>query len=82
MRDLTRARNQPRGEAEHLWEAIADPSRRKVLDLILVYGEATPTILAAQRCSAQAGAADAPGRRRAGGQALGAMGWPQIAHRP
>jgi ArsR family transcriptional regulator, cadmium/lead-responsive transcriptional repressor len=37
----------PAGEDE-LWEAVADPSRRKVLDLILAHGQATPTTLAAQ----------------------------------
>jgi DNA-binding transcriptional ArsR family regulator len=36
------------GEDAQLWEAVADPSRRKVLDLILAYGHATPTILAAE----------------------------------
>ncbi len=35
------------GEDELLWEAVADPSRRKVLDLILAHGEATPTMIAA-----------------------------------
>jgi len=39
-------RDQPPGEDE-LWEAVADPSRRKVLDLILAHGQATPTVLAA-----------------------------------
>ena len=39
-------RDLPPGEDE-LWEAIADPSRRKVLDLILARGQATPTALAA-----------------------------------
>jgi len=34
-------------ENEQLWEAIAEPSRRRVLDLILAHGEATPTMLAA-----------------------------------
>ncbi len=38
----------PPGEDEQLWEAIADPSRRKVLDLILAHGQATPTTLAAE----------------------------------
>ena len=38
----------PPGEDEQLWEAVADPSRRKVLDLILAHGEATPTTLAAE----------------------------------
>lgn len=33
---------------EQLWEAVADPSRRKVLDLILARGQATPTALAAE----------------------------------
>ena len=40
-------RDQPPGEDE-LWEAVADPSRRKVLDLILAHGQATPTTLAAE----------------------------------
>jgi DNA-binding transcriptional ArsR family regulator len=31
-----------------LWEAVAEPSRRRVLDLILAHGEATPTMLAAE----------------------------------
>ena len=31
-----------------LLEAVADSSRRRVLDLILAYGEATPTALAAE----------------------------------
>lgn len=35
-------------EDEQLWEAVADPSRRRVLDLILAHGEATPTALAAE----------------------------------
>jgi DNA-binding transcriptional ArsR family regulator len=33
---------------EQLLEAVADTSRRRVLDLILANGEATPTALAAQ----------------------------------
>lgn len=37
----------PAGEDE-LWEAVADPSRRKVLDLVLAHGQATPTMLAAE----------------------------------
>jgi DNA-binding transcriptional ArsR family regulator len=40
-------RDQPPDEDE-LWEAVADPSRRKVLDLILAHGQATPTALAAE----------------------------------
>jgi DNA-binding transcriptional ArsR family regulator len=40
-------RDEPTGEDE-LWEAVADPSRRKVLDLILAHGQATPTTLAAE----------------------------------
>ena len=36
------------GEDDQLWEAVADPSRRKVLDLILAHGQATPTTLAAE----------------------------------
>ena len=38
----------PRNEDEQLWEAVGDPSRRRVLDLILARGEATPTMLAAE----------------------------------
>lgn len=38
----------PSGEDEQLWEAVGDPSRRKVLDLILAHGQATPTMLAAE----------------------------------
>lgn len=38
----------PPSEDEQLWEAVADPSRRKVLDLILAHGQATPTALAAE----------------------------------
>lgn len=38
----------PRSEAEQLWEAVGDPSRRRVLDLILARGAATPTMLAAE----------------------------------
>jgi len=40
-------RDERSGEDE-LWEAVADPSRRKVLDLILAHGQATPTTLAAE----------------------------------
>jgi DNA-binding transcriptional ArsR family regulator len=40
-------RDQPSAEDE-LWEAVADPSRRRVLDLILAHGQATPTALAAE----------------------------------
>ena len=42
-----RHRDQPPGEDE-LWEVVADPSRKKVLDLILAHGQATPTTLAAE----------------------------------
>jgi DNA-binding transcriptional ArsR family regulator len=31
-----------------LWAAVADPSRRRVLDLIVGHGEATPTALASE----------------------------------
>jgi ArsR family transcriptional regulator, cadmium/lead-responsive transcriptional repressor len=44
----TSSRGSPSGEDEQLWEAVADPSRRKVLDLILAHGQATPTMLAAE----------------------------------
>lgn len=33
---------------ERLWGAVAEPSRRRVLDLLLALGEATPTMLAAE----------------------------------
>jgi ArsR family transcriptional regulator, cadmium/lead-responsive transcriptional repressor len=33
---------------DELWSAIADPSRRRVLDLLLIGGEATATELAGQ----------------------------------
>jgi len=33
---------------EELLEAVADTSRRRVLDLLLVHGEVTPTALAAE----------------------------------
>jgi DNA-binding transcriptional ArsR family regulator len=40
--------DQVRGGADdQLWEAVAEPSRRRVLDLLLAHGEATPTMLAA-----------------------------------
>jgi ArsR family transcriptional regulator, cadmium/lead-responsive transcriptional repressor len=39
---MTRAR----GEEEALWSAVAEPSRRQLLDLLLVRGEATATTLA------------------------------------
>jgi ArsR family transcriptional regulator, cadmium/lead-responsive transcriptional repressor len=35
------------GEDDQLWEAVAEPSRRRVLELLLAHGEATPTMLAA-----------------------------------
>ena len=44
----TRPEASPSGADEQLWEAVADPSRRKVLDLILAHGQATPTMLAAE----------------------------------
>jgi predicted transcriptional regulator len=33
---------------DELWSAIADPSRRRVLDLLVKHGEATASWLAAQ----------------------------------
>lgn len=33
-------------EDEQLWAAVADPSRRRLLDVLLAHGEATPTVLA------------------------------------
>jgi DNA-binding transcriptional ArsR family regulator len=31
---------------ERLWAAVAEPSRRHLLDVLIAHGEATPTILA------------------------------------
>jgi DNA-binding transcriptional ArsR family regulator len=45
--DLERREQVPGGADEELWEAVAEPSRRRVLDLLLAHGEATPTMLAA-----------------------------------
>jgi ArsR family transcriptional regulator, cadmium/lead-responsive transcriptional repressor len=36
------------GEDEELWAAVAEPSRRRVLDVLLARGEATSTALAAE----------------------------------
>ncbi|HEX4624952.1 MAG TPA: metalloregulator ArsR/SmtB family transcription factor [Solirubrobacteraceae bacterium] len=36
------------GEDEELWAAVAEPSRRRVLDVLLDRGEATSTALAAE----------------------------------
>jgi DNA-binding transcriptional ArsR family regulator len=33
---------------DELWAAVADPSRRRVLDLIVGHGEVTPTALASE----------------------------------
>jgi DNA-binding transcriptional ArsR family regulator len=33
---------------EELWAAVAEPSRRLLLDVLLTHGEATPTALAAE----------------------------------
>jgi DNA-binding transcriptional ArsR family regulator len=34
------------GEADELWAAVADPTRRRLLDALLAHGEATATTLA------------------------------------
>jgi DNA-binding transcriptional ArsR family regulator len=36
------------GEADELWAAVADPTRRRVLDVLLAHGEATATTLAGE----------------------------------
>jgi DNA-binding transcriptional ArsR family regulator len=36
------------GEEDELWAAVADPTRRKLLDVLLARGEATATALAAE----------------------------------
>ena len=33
---------------ERLWMAVAEPARRRLLDVLVVHGEATPTTLAAE----------------------------------
>ncbi len=35
-------------EGDELWEAVADPTRRRLLDALLAHGEATATTLAAE----------------------------------
>ena len=35
-------------EADELWAAVADPTRRRLLDVLLAQGEATATTLAAE----------------------------------
>jgi ArsR family transcriptional regulator, cadmium/lead-responsive transcriptional repressor len=40
---------EPRAERdEELWAAVAEPSRRQLLDVLLARGESTPTALAAE----------------------------------
>jgi DNA-binding transcriptional ArsR family regulator len=34
------------GEDDRLWAAIGEPSRRRLLDVLIAHGEATPTTLA------------------------------------
>ena len=36
------------GEEDELWAAVADPTRRKLLDVLLARGEATATVLATE----------------------------------
>lgn len=36
------------GGDDGLWAAVADPSRRRVLDILVARGQATPTTLAAE----------------------------------
>jgi DNA-binding transcriptional ArsR family regulator len=38
----------PVAEADELWSAVADPTRRRVLDVLLHRGEATATMLAGE----------------------------------
>ncbi|MBV9594699.1 MAG: helix-turn-helix transcriptional regulator [Actinobacteria bacterium] len=33
-------------DEEQLWAAVAEPSRRRVLDVLVAYGQATPTAIA------------------------------------
>jgi ArsR family transcriptional regulator, cadmium/lead-responsive transcriptional repressor len=36
------------GDNEQLWAAVAEPSRRRLLDVLLAHGDATQTMLAAE----------------------------------
>lgn len=38
--------NPRRGDEEELWAAVGEPSRRRLLDVLLARGEATPSALA------------------------------------
>jgi DNA-binding transcriptional ArsR family regulator len=40
--------NRRGGEEDELWSAIAEPTRRRLLDVLLARGEATATALAAE----------------------------------
>jgi len=40
--------NLGRGDEDELWAAVGEPSRQRLLDALLVRGEATPTALAAE----------------------------------
>ena len=40
--------NEHGGEADELWAAVADPTRRRLLDALLAHGEATATTLAGE----------------------------------
>jgi ArsR family transcriptional regulator, cadmium/lead-responsive transcriptional repressor len=35
-------------DADELWSAVADPTRRRVLDVLLQHGEATATVVSAE----------------------------------
>ncbi len=47
MSPATLERERPE-EAEGLWAAIGEPSRRRLLDVLLVRGESTPSALAGE----------------------------------
>jgi len=51
---------------DELWAAVADPSRRRVLDLIVGHGEVTPTALASELPFTRQAVGEALGRARAG----------------
>ena len=40
--------NEAREEVDELWAAVADPTRRRLLDVLLAHGDATATALAAE----------------------------------
>ncbi len=48
MTTATREREEQGSQDEGLWAAIGEPSRRRIVDILLVRGESTPSALAAE----------------------------------